>query len=84
MRLQEFFQDVSSEFNETTNETDQSTERSMGEWAKKELNWTPLEGRSPGFDRFAQAVRECENARFVSHTYKVVQNVTQAQHNAIP
>eukprot|EP00061_Rhincodon_typus_P014176 g41043.t1 len=37
--------------NETTNELDQSTERSMGELAKKEMNWNPLEGHCPGPDR---------------------------------
>eukprot|EP00061_Rhincodon_typus_P015188 g42723.t1 len=35
------------------------------------------------FDRYAQAIRECINARFISHTHKVVQNIIQAQHNAI-
>eukprot|EP00061_Rhincodon_typus_P008158 g30530.t1 len=79
MRLQEFFQDVSSKPNETTYEPDQSTERSMRERAKKDLNWTPLEVRCPGLDRYAQAIGECVNARFISHTHKVVQNVTQAQ-----
>eukprot|EP00061_Rhincodon_typus_P001043 g13547.t1 len=34
-------------------------------------------------DRYGQAIRECVNARFISCTHKVVQNVTQAQRNAI-
>eukprot|EP00061_Rhincodon_typus_P010665 g35138.t1 len=83
MRLRDFFQDISSEPNETNNEPDQLTERSMGEPAKKELDWTHPEGRSPGLDRHAQAVRECVNARFISCTHKVVQNITQEQRNTI-
>eukprot|EP00061_Rhincodon_typus_P004413 g22504.t1 len=83
MRRWEFFQAVSSKPNETTNELDQSTDRSMGEWGKKQSNWTPPEGRCPGLDRHDQAIRECVNARFISHTHKAVQNVTQAQRNAI-
>eukprot|EP00061_Rhincodon_typus_P009244 g32593.t1 len=83
MKFREFFQDASSKPNETTNEPDQSTERSMGEWAKKESNWTPPEGCCSGLDRYAQAIRECVNTRFISHTHKVVQNVTQAQSNTI-
>eukprot|EP00061_Rhincodon_typus_P014239 g41146.t1 len=83
MSLQEFFQDVSSKPNETTNEPDLSTERSMGEQAKKESFWTPLEGHCPGLDRYAQAIRECVNARLISRTRMVVQNITQAQRNAI-
>eukprot|EP00061_Rhincodon_typus_P014108 g40929.t1 len=55
----------------------------MVERPKKELNWTPLEGRCPGLDRYAQAIRECVNARFIIHTHQVEQNVTQAQHNTI-
>eukprot|EP00061_Rhincodon_typus_P015879 g43803.t1 len=78
MRLREFFQDVSSKPNEVTNEPDQSTERSMGEQAKKELNWTPPEGRCPELDRYARAIRECMNARFISHTHKA------PRHNASP
>eukprot|EP00061_Rhincodon_typus_P011464 g36492.t1 len=80
---EEFFQDVSSEPNQTTNELDQSTERSMEERAKKESNWAPPEGRCPGSDRYAEGVRECVNGRFISRTHKVVQNVTQPQRNAI-
>eukprot|EP00061_Rhincodon_typus_P011436 g36438.t1 len=83
MRFQEFLQDVSSEPNETINEPDQSTERSMGEQAKKESDWTPLEGCCTGLDRYAQAVRECVNARFIRCSHKVLQDVTQAQCNAI-
>eukprot|EP00061_Rhincodon_typus_P009693 g33370.t1 len=83
MGLWEFFQDVSSESFETTNRPDHSMERSMGERAKKEPNWTPLEGHYLGFDRYAQAIRKYVNARFISCTHKIVQNVTQAQHNAI-
>eukprot|EP00061_Rhincodon_typus_P011807 g37095.t1 len=83
MRLREFFQHVSSEPNEITNETDQSTERSMGERAKKESNWNPAEGRCSRLDRYSQAIRECVNARFISPTHKVVQDVTHAQSNAI-
>eukprot|EP00061_Rhincodon_typus_P004121 g21799.t1 len=83
MRLQEFFQDVSSKHNETTNEPAQLTERSMGEWAKKKSNWTPPEGRCPWFDKYAQAITECVNTGFVSCNHKVVQNITQAQRNAI-
>eukprot|EP00061_Rhincodon_typus_P009040 g32196.t1 len=78
MRPWEFFQDVSNEPNETTNEPDQSTERSMAEGAKESSNWTPSEGRCPGLDRYAQSIRECANARLISHTHKVVKNVTQA------
>ncbi|XP_067848012.1 uncharacterized protein [Heptranchias perlo] len=32
---------------------------------------------------YAQAVRRCVNARFISRTHKTVQNVTRAQRNAI-
>eukprot|EP00061_Rhincodon_typus_P014028 g40792.t1 len=83
MRLQEFFQDVSSEPNETNNEPDQSTERSMVESAKMESDWTPPRGHCPGFDRYAQAIRESINAKFISCTLRVVQNVTQEQRNTI-
>eukprot|EP00061_Rhincodon_typus_P002710 g18261.t1 len=83
MKPQGFFQDVSSEPNETTNEPDQSTERSMAERAKELSNWTPMEGRCLGFDRHAQSIRECVNARFISRSHKVVKNVTQAQLNTI-
>eukprot|EP00061_Rhincodon_typus_P016715 g45073.t1 len=38
--------------------------------------WTPLV-------LYAQAIRECVNARFISHAHKVAQNITQAQRNAI-
>eukprot|EP00061_Rhincodon_typus_P010692 g35181.t1 len=55
----------------------------MGEQARKESNWTPPEDRSPGLDRYGQAIRECVNTRFIRRTHKVVQNITQAQRNAI-
>eukprot|EP00061_Rhincodon_typus_P007273 g28816.t1 len=32
---------------------------------------------------YARAVRRCVNARFISRAHKIVQNITQAQHNAI-
>eukprot|EP00061_Rhincodon_typus_P007654 g29572.t1 len=83
MRLREFFQDVSSEPNDTTNGPDQLTERSMGDPAKKKSNWTPPECHCPGVDGYAQAIRESVNARFISRTDKVVQNVTQIQRNDI-
>eukprot|EP00061_Rhincodon_typus_P013082 g39240.t1 len=81
MRFCKFFhkpQDVSSEPNEITNEHEQSTERSTVQRPKKkELNWTPLEGRCPRLDMYAHAARRCVNARFISRAHKVVQNVTQ-------
>eukprot|EP00061_Rhincodon_typus_P006814 g27838.t1 len=83
MKLREFFQDVSSEPSETTKEIEQSTERSVVEQLKESSNWTPPEGHCPELDRYVQAVRECVNARLISLTHKVVQNVTQAQRNAI-
>eukprot|EP00061_Rhincodon_typus_P009511 g33076.t1 len=54
-----------------------------GKRAQKESNWTLLKRHCPGLVRYAQAIRECVNARFISCTHKVVQNVTQARHNAI-
>eukprot|EP00061_Rhincodon_typus_P006973 g28161.t1 len=83
MRLWEFFQDDSSEPSETTNEPEQSTEKSVEEWPKKELNWTALEGHCPGLDMYVQAARECMNARLISPAHKVAQNIIQAQRNAI-
>eukprot|EP00061_Rhincodon_typus_P017683 g46481.t1 len=64
MRLREFFrkpQDLSSEPNETTNESRQSTrERSVVQQPKnKESNWTPPEGRCPRLDMYAQASILC-------------------------
>eukprot|EP00061_Rhincodon_typus_P009721 g33430.t1 len=55
----------------------------MGERAKKESNWTPPEVRCSGLHSYAQAIRECVNTRFIGRTLKVVQNITQAQLNAI-
>eukprot|EP00061_Rhincodon_typus_P011249 g36130.t1 len=72
MRLQEFFQDVSSEPNKTTNELDQSTKRSNRERTKESLNWTPPEGHCVGLDRYAQAIRERVNARFISCTQDAI------------
>eukprot|EP00061_Rhincodon_typus_P013221 g39455.t1 len=87
MRLQEFFhkpQDVSSHPNETTNESEQLTERSLvQQLKKKELNWTPPEGCFPRLDMYAEAIRRCVNARFICRTHKIVQKVTKARHNAI-
>eukprot|EP00061_Rhincodon_typus_P009478 g33023.t1 len=80
-KLREFFQDVSSEPNETTSKLDQLTERSMGGRAKKESNWIPLEDHCSGLDRYAQEIRECVNDRFISHTHKVV---TSPRHNTMP
>eukprot|EP00061_Rhincodon_typus_P002042 g16444.t1 len=53
---------VTSEPNETTNEPEQLTERSMVERPKKELNWTPAEGHCPSVDMYAQTIRKCVNA----------------------
>eukprot|EP00061_Rhincodon_typus_P006879 g27961.t1 len=78
MRLREFFKDVSSEPNDTTNKPKQSTERSMEGQPKKESNWAPLESCYPGFDRYALAIRECVNTRFISCTHNVVPYVIQS------
>eukprot|EP00061_Rhincodon_typus_P009592 g33220.t1 len=83
MKLWEFYQDVSFEPNETTNELDQLPERSMGERTKEESNWTPPEGCCLELDRYAEAIRERMNARIISRTHKAVQIVTQPQGNAI-
>eukprot|EP00061_Rhincodon_typus_P005971 g26121.t1 len=64
-------QKVSSEPHETTNEPEQLTERSMLQRPKKkELNWTPTEGRCPSLDMYAQAIRRCINIRFISRAHK--------------
>eukprot|EP00061_Rhincodon_typus_P002833 g18594.t1 len=47
------------------------------------MSLTPPEGCCPGLERFAQAIRECVNTRFISCSQKVVQNITQVQRNAI-
>eukprot|EP00061_Rhincodon_typus_P005907 g25988.t1 len=86
MKLWEFFhkpQDVSSEPSNTTDELEQPMEKSAVKRPKKELNWTPPEGRCPRLDMHAQAVRSCVNDRFISRADKVAQNVTQAQRSAI-
>eukprot|EP00061_Rhincodon_typus_P012301 g37940.t1 len=87
MRLQEFFhkpQDVSSKPNETTNEPEQLTERSVVQrQKKKESNWIPPEGHCPRLDMYSQAARRCINARFISHVQKVAQTAIQAQCIAI-
>eukprot|EP00061_Rhincodon_typus_P005362 g24780.t1 len=84
MRLHKFFhkpQHVTSETNEITNELEHRS--TVQQSKKKESNWTPPEGRCPRLDMYAQAIRKCFNARFISCTHKVAQNVTQAQYNAI-
>eukprot|EP00061_Rhincodon_typus_P004492 g22734.t1 len=58
-------------------------ERSVVGLVKNELNWTPPEGRCPGHDMYAEAIRECINTRFINRTHKVVLNITQAQRNTI-
>eukprot|EP00061_Rhincodon_typus_P010549 g34917.t1 len=87
MRLREFFhkpQDASSEPNETTNEPEQSMKSSVVQQPKKkESNWTPPKDRCPRLDTYAQAVRRCINATFISRAQKIAQDVTQAQRNAI-
>eukprot|EP00061_Rhincodon_typus_P006018 g26203.t1 len=83
--IREFFhkrQGVNCEPNGTTKEPEQSTRRSIVQRPKKrELNWTPPEGRCPRLDMCAQAVRRCINTRLISPTHEVAQNVTQAQRN---
>eukprot|EP00061_Rhincodon_typus_P004192 g21965.t1 len=70
-RLREFFhkpQGVSSEPNETTNET---VDREIcGAATEEEWNWSPPEGRCPMLNVYAQAIRRCVNATFISHTHK--------------
>eukprot|EP00061_Rhincodon_typus_P007939 g30108.t1 len=87
MKLREFFhepQDVSSEPNETTNEPEQLTVRSVvQQLKKKESNWTFPEGHCPRLNMYAQAIKRCINARFISRAHKIAQNITQAQCNAI-
>eukprot|EP00061_Rhincodon_typus_P005320 g24679.t1 len=87
VRLQEFFhkaQNVSSEPNETADDPEQSTERFVVQRPKKkESNWIPPEGCCPRLDMYAQGIRRCVNARFISPSHKVAQNVTLAQRNAI-
>eukprot|EP00061_Rhincodon_typus_P005317 g24672.t1 len=69
MKLQEFFQDFSSKPDKTTSKPEQSTERSMVEWPKKESNWKPPPLQR-AIGRYAQAIREHVNTRFISRTHK--------------
>ncbi|XP_072410897.1 uncharacterized protein [Chiloscyllium punctatum] len=80
MRLWEFFQDAGSD---PTDELEQSSQGSVEEQPKKVSTWTPPEGHCPGLGMYAQTVRKYINARFISRTHKVEQNITRSQRNAI-